>query len=222
MALGEEVRGRAPIRGWVHVETRLIVALPPHRVAGALLGIVALTGAGGFVYAALGAPSFADLDREGVAPAFVAGGILLLAGAGAALLSTASRRTLGWRGVSALFVVMAFDEMLGLHERLETFTGIDWQRLYAPVFLVGGIAWLACLRDLGRTRAGALFAGGGLAWAVSQVLEFFQWSPSNEPVRLYGPMMMTEEILEILGSSLFVLGTFVALRMWSSSRTIPH
>jgi hypothetical protein len=58
--------------------------------------------------------------------------------------------------------------------------------------------------------------------ARGKVLEFFQWSPSDEPVRLYGPMMMIEEILEMIGSSLFVLGTFLALRMWSSSRTVPH
>ena len=157
-----------------------------------------------------------SLGEEFTIPAAVSG-LLLLAAAVAALLVARlwSGSRAGARAALALacfFAFMALDEMLFLHERLETWTGIDWQVLYLPVALIGGVAWLMVLRRLfAYPHAAGLFVAGAAAWVVSQAIELVQW---NGDVLVYPWLNFPEETLEMTGSLLFALGLLAGLQAW--------
>ena len=155
-----------------------------------------------------------DLGHELTIPAAVSGGLLAAAALAAFIVARLGLRD-GFGGVSAValgsfFVLMALDEMLYLHERLETVTGIDWQILYLPLVLVGAVAWLAMIRRLwSHPLAAALFASGAAAWLASQVFEAVQW---DGDVLVYRWMNVPEELLEMTGSALFALGLLSGLQ----------
>lgn len=187
-----------------------------------LVAVVAVAiAATGFVGAAvafdfLHAPVF-DLDGEKTVPAVLTG--LLLAGAAWAGFRAArqhdSRRILL---LAAALGVMAFDETLVIHERLERWTGIGWQFLYLPVFAVAGLGWLtAVLLTRRLTGRFALLVGGAGAWVVAQMLELYEWRAGTEKLgqaayeeRLasteYRLAMVPEEVLEMAGSALLLFG----------------
>ncbi len=149
-----------------------------------------------------------ELDTEGSVFALVSGAILLLA---AALFFSSWRLGVAPRAVvwlTALFVLMGLDEVLSIHERLEFRTGIDWQILYAPVFVAAAGASLAFLRHTTSLRSKAWFIVGGMCWAVSQILEALQWNGDVE-VAYYEAYHIPEEFLEIIGSFSFLLAGFI-------------
>lgn len=153
------------------------------------------------------------LERELVPPAFFSAA-LLAAGGATFLVAAATKRLAATASMfGALLVLMAFDEVLRFHELLEQASGVDWQVLYAPVFLLGGIAALLVLRELRADRPPTvLLCAGAAAWVVSQVLEAVQWDGDTR-VTGYGAMMPIEELLEMSGSALFLLaGVFVLER----------
>jgi len=137
-------------------------------------------------------------------------------------------------GYALFLLLMGLDETLMLHERLESWTGVRWQYLYAPVVAVAGIGWLRSAllaRDLGGL---GLLVGGAAAWGISQVLELFQWSGEELTMEEYEErlrdadylrLMVPEEILEMVGSLLFLLAGLVLLRALyqgaSRPRTVP-
>lgn len=188
----------------------LLVLLP--RVAALLVLVLAAAGIG-YEATGAGALELFDLDREQALAAVVSGGLLVAAG----LTITYAHRVLGagWPhyGLPLLLVFMAADEVAFLHERLETRTGVDWQLLYAPLILAGGLAWLVVLRRWGlRSPAGWALLGGAAAWAVSQVLENLAWDGQDQPVAAYEVLMVVEELLEATGSSAFLLAGVLAVR----------
>ena len=104
----------------------------------------------------------------------------------------------------ALIGYMSLDEVFQIHERLETWTGIDWQTLYLPVFAIAGVLGATLLPRL-RTagRAAHLLVLGGIAWGGAQIFEAVQW---DGPDRLVAPWtIVPEETLEMAGSLLFLL-----------------
>ena len=108
---------------------------------------------------------------------------------------------------------MGADEFAYLHERAETRTGVDWQLLYLPVVAVGGLAWLLVLRRWGaRSRPGALLVGGAAGWFVAQVLEKLEYGPGDVMVDGYLLLATVEEVLEDVGSLLWVAAGLYALR----------
>lgn len=190
-----------------------------------------LAGAGVIVIAALAALGvlygdevrLVSLGAEFTIPAAVSGGILLMAALAAVLASSL------WPGpranaraaiaLACLFALMALDEMFYFHERLETWTGIDWQVLYLPVALVGGVAWLMVLRRLlVYPHAAWLFVGGAVAWVASQGIELVQW---DGDVLVYPWLTFPEETLEMTGSLLFALGLLAGLQAWSRASASP-
>jgi hypothetical protein len=186
--------------------------LPPPVVASAALaGILGLAVLGQVHRYDSGSHWY--LDNEDTLPALYSGALL----AAAALLAflVASRPShrgarLFWIGSAALFAFMALDEVWMIHERVEGWTGSDWQLFYVPVAVVAGLLWLGTLRDLASIRAAAaLFAAGGFAWLAAQVLEGLQWSGHT---LVHGGLIVPEEVLEMGGSLMFLLAALVALR----------
>lgn len=154
-------------------------------------------------------------------PALASGLLLVLA----ALLTWATAPLYGgraaWavRGLSIALAWMSLDELLGLHESLETATGIDWQLLYLPlVALIALPSAVLLWHQWHRARAAAaMFVAGGVCWAVAQVLEFLEWDGDVSRPGYLG-MMVVEECLEALGSALFAWSALVVLRSAAHAR----
>lgn len=198
------------------VRTRLLGArAPAFRVVAALLAIAlvvlaALHLAGDVVPGR--SPGFTNLDGERNLPTLY--GALLLFLSGVTFLRLVRHRVLprSTLPLVALLLVMAADEVLTIHERLERALDVDWQILYAPVVLLGALALVRVLRSLGpHTLARTLLLLGGGAWGASQALELAQWD-GDVPRPGYDLLMFTEELLETAGSSLFLLCALVLLQ----------
>ena len=152
-----------------------------------------------------------NLNDEWTIPAAFSGALLVGSGvlAGLVAASRAGGGGLAFAVLAAFLLVMATDEVAYVHERMEGKTGVDWQLLYLPVALAGGLAWLAALRRLrGNYPASAMLVGGAVAWLVSQALEAAQWDGAT---LLYRWMVYPEETLEMAGSALFGLAFLSAL-----------
>ncbi len=156
--------------------------------------------------------SAANLDSEASVATWLAAGVLWTA-AGVwilAAVSGAPLRTWVW---SAVLVLLALDEGNAFHERLERWSGVDWQILYLPILTIAALAWVRIVRE----SRSAQFLAGGAAWSLALLLELIQnWG--GEPIRasLYDPMMIAEEALEMVGTVLFLLAGLGRLRRLST------
>ncbi len=184
---------------------------------GALVGglaVVVFVGLLGIVHVA-GIPHtwIVDLDAEFNVPALWSGGLLLLA----ATLSIELRHHTRLRPVMALaglFAFMGLDEIMTIHEHLQSWTGVRWELLYAPVV---ALAALGCTLAWPRLRdtpwARAALATGALFWAAAQLLEWAQWE-GGVPVPSYDVLMVCEEVGEMIGSLLFIVALLCIRRAW--------
>jgi len=184
------------------------------RTALPLAAAIAVLGVAGVAAGLLDVHAF-DLDRERNVPAVFS--TLLLAGAAGLVLaysSTAHPGRLHHPGIVMAGIVawMSLDEFAAFHEFLERRTRVDWETLYLPVMLVAGAVWVLILRELRvAPRAAVYWVIGASAWFVAQTLEFFEWDAVDRPVRGYAAMMVTEEVLEMVGSSFFGLAMLAAI-----------
>lgn len=111
--------------------------------------------------------------------------------------------------VALLIGYMSLDEVWQVHERLETWLGIDWQALYLPIFGIAGIIGLSLLPHLRRAgRSATLFVAGAAAWGAALVIEARQWDAQDQLRAAWS--IVPEETLEMTGSLLFLLA-FLAL-----------
>ena len=155
-----------------------------------------------------------ELGRGFNLPVIVSGG-LLFAAAAFALACTREAASggmgrLAWGGIAVLFTYMGLDELLTFHEHLETFTGVDWEVLYAPVAAGGACLWVVLLFRMppGSLRR-LVWIGGAVGWVVAQVLEDLQWQGPRR-VDLYDLLANTEEALEMGGSALFLIALYAS------------
>ena len=191
----------------------------PTVIAAALAAAIAVLGVAGAI---VGTDAFQDegsiadrlfnLVNEKTIPTFFSGA-LLAAGGLCALLAAQSRlyglhRT--WLAFAALLLLMALDEVIQIHERIETWTGIDWQQPYAVVLVVAAVVWWRLLRVVDRDSR-AMLIGGAVAWVIAFALEDIQYDSNDDRVSGFGAMAISEEILEMIGSTLFLLAVVVAL-----------
>lgn len=217
-----------PLRQRVPVLVARFGRTPPLRVAAVGgLAVLAFTALGAvYALAKDGGPVPAwfrsvpvGLNTEWSLPAIYSGVLLLATGllalhARSARPSTALSAALLVLGV--LFTFMAFDEVLAIHERIESAAGLDWFVLYTPVAVVAGLALLVVLRLSWDHRGVRLtLAGGGLCWLVSQLIETQQYE-DGELVRRW--TILPEEALEMTGSLLFLLAMLM-LCAWQ--RSVP-
>lgn len=158
---------------------------------------------------------FFDLDGEDTFVTLLTGASLL-ASALAALVagySVVGRARLVFHALAGFFAFMALDEVLSFHEGIERSTGVDWQVLYLPIFLIGGVAGIGALRALRGLRVAQLtFLAGGVAWFVAQIFEQIQWGADDEPIARYNLLMVPEELLEYLGSALWFVAFVLVIR----------
>jgi len=165
----------------------------------------------------------ANLDSEAsVATTFSA---LLL---GAAALSwlllvlvqrPVSRAVVSW---AALLGLLALDEGNAFHEALERGTGIDWQILYLPILVLGGLIWQRVVRSYFPSQTATLLIAGAVVWAVTLVIELVQnWGGQAARAAIYDPAMITEEALEMIGSALILLAGMAGLRTWQQTERYP-
>lgn len=108
---------------------------------------------------------------------------------------------------------LALDERIAIHERLERLSGIDWQLLYLPVMGLAAVAWWGVVRRYrSQARVLALVVLGAAVWIVVLLLEFVQnWGGSPVRAAIYVPTMITEEALEMVGSTVFLIAAILAL-----------
>jgi hypothetical protein len=193
--------------------------MPPWALgAAALAGIVALAALGQIHRHDPGSHWY--LDSEDTLPAGYSGALLLAAAVLSVMVASllpSGRFRAFWAGIAALFAFMALDEVWTIHERLEGWTGADWQVFYAPIAVAAGLLLVANIRELAAFHgAAALFVAGGLAWLAAQVLEDLQWTGD---VLVHEWMIVPEEVLEMLGALLFGLASLVVLRQQLSRET---
>ena len=156
-----------------------------------------------------------DLDGEDTFITILTGGALLAAALGALVAgySVVGRARLVFHTLAGFFAFMALDEVFSFHEGIERSTGVDWQVLYLPIFLIGAVAGIAALVVLRGLRAAQLtFLAGGAAWFVAQALEKIQWGAGDEPIAHYNLLMVPEELLEYLGSALWFVAFVLVIR----------
>ena len=207
----------APRDGVASRAAALVARIDPRLAAVAVFAGIAFFGVLGIVHNDDHSSQF-YLDTEGVLPAKWSAAILL----GGGLLTILAGLTLEnigrfwWVFLGLFFCFMGIDEWRAIHESLETSVGVNWEYLYLPVVLVGGIASLVVLRQMLPLRLPiVMFVGGGLAWFIAQVLEALQWDlaapGSDEDILIHPWMVPPEEILEMTGSALFGLAILYVL-----------
>ncbi|MCP3975661.1 MAG: hypothetical protein GY720_14340 [bacterium] len=156
----------------------------------------------------------ANLDSEAsVATVFAA--VLLWAAAISWILVALIDRPRRWymAGWSALLVLMALDEANAFHEALERRMEVDWQILYLPILLLGGVMWWRVVMRWVPSRIASLLLAGAGTWAVTLILELVQnWGGPPVRASIYDPTMIAEEGLEMIGSTLIFTAGLFALR----------
>jgi len=190
----------------------LLVAL-----AGALVVTTALVSLG-FLQAlqVVTWPRF-SLDAE-YTPASAWSALLLVLAAVAAALSASVRGSIAGWWLAGLFGYMACDEAFAVHEALERVTRVDWQLLFSPVMAVAAVALLGILRRVDRRDVRWTLLAAACAWTAAQVFEKLEWQGAVRQPH-YTAMMLAEETLEMLGSTLFAAG-FAMLASTEADRAL--
>lgn len=172
------------------------------RIGFAAIGVFAVLGTATALDASFLGGSF-RLNGEWTI-ATIASAMPLLAGGAAAVL-VGSREPVAqrwWFGFALVLAWMSFDEVVALHERLESATGVDWQLLYLPIAAAAALCWLHVRARLGP-RGRLFMVAGATAWVASQLLELLQWRDDTKTAE-YLALMVPEELLEMTGSLLFL------------------
>lgn len=162
----------------------------------------------------------ANLDSEASVGTWFSAALLWSAAALWLLVAGTTRpRPLSLWIWTAVLAWLALDEGNAFHERLERWSGIDWQLLYLPVMGVAAAAWWSLVRRYRSQRGtAALLLTGAAAWAAALLLELIQnWGGSPVGAAIYDPAMITEEALEMIGSTMFLIAAILVL-----SRSTPR
>ncbi|MEK6278483.1 MAG: hypothetical protein AABM29_10785 [Actinomycetota bacterium] len=149
-----------------------------------------------------------------VIPALFSGAVLFVA-SGFALITSTRSELLPWAILALFFAFMGTDELLEFHESLERASGVDWQILYLPLMLVGGACWLRALNRMSQfDTERLLWLGGAAAWIVASMLEFGAHVSEGDVGGGVLPheSLVLEEVLEMTGSSMFLLALFLVCR----------
>jgi hypothetical protein len=170
---------------------------------------------------------------EAIAVPAIFSGFLLFAAAGLAIAAAANSERLPWLAIGAFLAFMGLDEVAGIHERLGDHVGGEWEITYIPVVLLGGVFWLWTLRSMWRFGSERwLWLGGAAAWVLSQgneafvnhrdaatsLLGDFHLQALTFGGTLFDVLDRVEEIVEMAGSSMFLLALYLAWRRLAAGR----
>lgn len=123
-----------------------------------------------------------------------------------------------WWFLAAILLVLSVDEVVGFHENgslvLKNLgVGGDWVVLGAVVAAVVGIAFIPFLLVLPRQITALFICGGVLLLSGALAVEVWDLSIlDEEKTFLLGLVPATEEFLERLGISVFILGLLIYMR----------
>lgn len=108
-----------------------------------------------------------------------------------------------WMALGAVFCVLSVDEVVGLHELLNTvFASLPWTVFGLGVLILVGLAYLPFLWHY-RWRTAALFLAAGVIFGSGAVgVEHFSGDDVNS--LRYNMLTGLEEAMEMLGASLFI------------------
>jgi hypothetical protein len=209
-----EERSLTPIERFARRATGMAVSVSSLTVAVAAFAGIAVFGVLGFIHRHEPGSIF-NVDGEGVPPADFSAALLLAGGALLLLRGRLARdryESVSWALLGGFLVFMSLDEWRAIHEHLEALTGVDWQVLYLPVVAVGAWMWVAVLWQLSPPRlAVVFFVVGAAAWLGAQAIEAYQWSGDD---LVHPGTVVPEEVLEMTGSALFLLGAHMHLRRY--------
>jgi hypothetical protein len=129
-----------------------------------------------------------------------------------------SRHATYWWSLAIILLVLSADEVVGFHENgslvLKNMgVGGDWVVLGALVAAAVGVAFIPFLLSLPRLVAAFFVTAGVLLLAGALGVELWDLSIlDDEKTFLTGLVPATEEFLERLGISVFILGLLVYMR----------
>ena len=129
-----------------------------------------------------------------------------------------SRHAGYWWSLAAILLVLSADEVVGFHENGSLVLknlgiGGDWVVLGAVVAAAVGVAFIPFLLALPRRIAALFVSAGVLLLAGALAVEVWDLSIlDEEKTFLMGLVPATEEFLERLGISVFILGLLVYMR----------
>jgi hypothetical protein len=170
---------------------------------------------------------------EAIAIPAIFSGFLLFAAAGLAIAAAVNSERLPWLAIGAFMAFMGLDELAGIHERVGGLVGGEWEIAYIPVALLGGVFWLWTLRLMWRFGSERLlWLGGAAAWVLAQVNEAvvnhrdaassllgdFHLQALTFGGTLFDVADRLEEIVEMAGSSMFLLALYLAWRRLAARR----
>lgn len=180
-----------------------------------LIAIVSLlAGIDGFVVA-IPPFDFGDELEDGFRVAPLLGSALFAATAMLAALCARrgmSQRRWPWILIAVVFIAAAVDDIVAVHEGLETDkdSGAAERVLFVALAAFAAASWLAVAREM-RRRSGALvlWVGGATLWGAAVLLDEVRWeSLGLTVVRLTEGL---EEVAELGGSALMILGLLAVL-----------
>ena len=153
-----------------------------------------------------------ELDEENNLPTWFSSFLLLNNAAISWLISsTAKTKKRHWQVLAVRFLLLAIDEVAGLHETFYSSIDDNWTIYAAPLVLIIGAAYLQFLISLPRKTAywfclsGFLYVGGalGIEWLAQDM---------DEDSFSYALAVAVEEGAEIAGALLFLSGNLIYLR----------
>ena len=202
----------------------LAAKVPPEAIAaitGVGIGVVIVLGI--VQRAALPEWGFANLDSEASFATVFSSTLLWAVAFWWFLVAVTSRpRSLAlwiWWPVLAW---LALDEGSAIHERVERWSGIDWQILYVPVMALAVVAWWGVLRRYrDQARIAVPLIVVAVVWFIALALELVQnWGGAPIQASIYDPTMILEEALEMVGGTALLVAAASALRR--AVQTVPH
>jgi len=194
----------------------LAAKVPPGAVAAvAGFGIGVAVAFGILQRAAFPDWGVANLDSEASFATRFSSALLWAAAFWWFLVAVTSRpRSLALRIWWPVLAWLALDEGSAIHERVERWSGIDWQILYVPVMALAAVAWWGVLRRYrDQTRIAVPLIVVAAVWFVALALELVQnWGGAPIQASIYDPAMILEEALEMVGATALLVAATSALR----------
>jgi len=153
-----------------------------------------------------------DLDQENNLPTWFSGFILLNIALAVFVYSSASglKKRFHWRLLSIGFLVLAIDEVAGIHETINTVTEINWAIPAAIVLIVLLAAFVPFLFSL-RRKLALLFILSGLMFVGGAIFIELLSQNNNNDSMVYKMHVAIEEGLEMLGALLFLFANLVEI-----------
>ncbi|MBI4599313.1 hypothetical protein HY732_00135 [Candidatus Uhrbacteria bacterium] len=176
---------------------------------------------------------FFDLDKEGSLKAVFSGFQLIASGVASGWIAFLSSRLRAprlfvwlWSTMSALFIYLALDDMMMIHERigfvLNNWTGLhgayesfNWLIYFTPLMIAGLLAFVAAVRALlridARTRFWAIFGFAGFVLTLLfEVVGGYLLQVGNTP--LYQLSIIFEESFLLFGETFFLSALVLAVQ----------